>query len=151
MTISSRDGLSTALKVGGNRTTYQPLDMSDASVFDMARHWYTLDEIAATFNVSNNTVLDKHGDAFRSGKDNAMRKPRMLLDKIFEDFSDPDINFARADCPTQHLLKAIELHGKKYEGLGQKTIVEHQNAGAYDKVESKPEIIERPADRPDYK
>lgn len=144
MSISSR---SNELKVTGNRTTYQPVVLSDASVFDMATHWYTLDEIADRFNVSKNTILEHHHQAFLDGKDQGMRKPRMLLDKILSDFAGEDINFARPDVPTHNLLKAIEVHARKYEGYGQKTVVEHTgNAGTYDGVESKPIIIERPAE-----
>lgn len=118
--LNSRPGLSTALKVSGNRTTYEPLQMTDESVFDLARHYYTMDEISALFGVSNNTLLALHGDAFRAGKHSAMQKPRMLLNKIFDDFAGGEfpLNLARPDVPTHNLLKAIELHAKKYEGLG---------------------------------
>ena len=145
MSISSRPDLSTELKVTGNRTTYQPLQMSDATVYDLARHYYTLDEIAERFGVSKNTVLDLHSEAFQAGKDNAMRKPRMLLNKIFDDFSHADINFARKDTPTDTLLAAIKLHAQKYEGLGSKQTIVHEGKG-YDGVESAPEIIEKPVE-----
>ena len=126
--MDKRPDLSSALKVTGNRTTYKPVQMTDESVYDLARHYYTVNEIADRFGVSNNTVLDLHGDAFREGKANAMQKPRMLLNKIFTDFSHEDLNFARPDVPTNNLLKAIELHAKKYEGLGQKQELHHTYA-----------------------
>jgi len=151
MSISSRPDLSTSLKVSGNRTNYKPVEMTDESVFDLARHYYTLDEIAARFGVSNHTVLEHHGDAFREGKHNAMQKPRMLLNKIFDDFmgSDGDtVNFARPDVPVHNLLKAIELHAKKYEGMGSKQTIEHKGLN-YDSVESQVEVIERPVEESD--
>lgn len=123
--MEQRPDLSNTLKVSGNRTTYKPVQMTDASVCDLARHYYTLEEIADRFGVSNKTVLDLHGDAFRTGKDTAMQKPRMLLSKIFNDFSHEDLNFARPDVPVHNLLKAIELHAKKYEGMGQKQEIQH--------------------------
>lgn len=145
MSISSREGLSTETKVTGNRTTYQPLAMSDASVHDMARHWYTLEEIAARFNVAENTVLSKHGEAFRAGKADGMQKPRMLLDNILKGFMElTPVELTRPDVPTHNLLKAIELHAKKYEGLGSKQTVVHEGRVGYDAVESKPVIIEKP-------
>lgn len=138
--------LSTERKGGGNRTTYNPLEMSDISVYEMARHWYSLSEVAEAFNVSVGTILDKHGDAFRAGKLNGMNKPRMLLNKILSDFMDNEgnINFARPDVPIHNLLKAIELHAKKYEGMGSKQTVVHESKTAYDAVESLPVIIEKP-------
>lgn len=120
------EGYSTAKKVSGNRTTYKALELSDAAVYDMARHWYTLEEIAARFSVTVQTILAKHGSAFQEGKANGMQKPRMLLDKIFTDFAESGHNFANPNTPVANLLKAIELHAKKYEGLGkeQKVTVE---------------------------
>lgn len=157
MSISSREGaesftprLSTETKVvGRNNLKYQPVPMTDESVYDLARHWYTLEEIAARFNVAENTVLHHHGDAFRLGKQDGMMKPRMLLNKILSDFAGTDgdgVNFARPDVPTHNLLKAIELHAKKYEGMGSKQTVVHEGKVGYDAVESQPLIIEKPAD-----
>lgn len=111
-------GLSTVTKVSGNRTTYHALELSDAAVYDMARHWYTLEEIAARFSVTAHTILARHGDAFHQGKDEGMNKPRMLLNKIFSDFAESGLNFANPTVPVSNLLKAMELHAKKYEGLG---------------------------------
>ena len=126
-------------------TKYRPKEMTDSSVMDMARHYYTLAEIAEYFNVTGQTVLNLHGDAFREGKENAMRKPRMMLDRIISDFMAlPEGTLARGDIPVNNLLKAIELHAKKYEGLGSKQTIVHEGNLAYDKVESKPQIIERP-------
>lgn len=125
-------------------TKYAPIEMTDETVFDFAQNYYTAEEIAERFNVSKTTLLKHHGDAFRAGKEAASNVPRMLLAKIFKDFSG-EMNFSRMDVPTNTLLKAIELHAKKYEGLGQKTEVHHTGVG-YDKVESAPVIIERPDD-----
>lgn len=125
-------------------TKYKPIEMTDDSVYDMAAMYYTVDQIAERFNVSKPTVLRLHGEAFNRGKENASSLPRMLLKKIMTDFSAPDINFARMDVPTGTLLKAIDLHARKYEGLGQKTEVHHTGNVPYDAVESKPTIIERP-------
>lgn len=148
MSISSREGLSLTTKVAPN-SKYKPVQMTDESVYDMARHWYTVEEVAARFNVAEKTLLEHHGDAFRQGKAEGMQKPRMLLNKILSDFAGTDgdgVNFARPDVPTHNLLKAIELHAKKYEGLGAKTTVVHEGKVGYDAVESQPLIIEKPAD-----
>lgn len=128
-------------------TKYRPIEMTDESVYDFATMYYTAEQIAERFGVSKTTLLALHGEAFNAGRDNCSQKPRQLLAKIFRDFSADDINFARVDVPTNTLLKAIELHAKKYEGLGQKTEVHHTgNVPGYDKVESAPQIIERPDD-----
>jgi hypothetical protein len=128
-----------------NQSKYKPKHMTDESVYDLAQHYYTLEEIAAYFNISPTTLNSLHGDAFREGKQNAMQKPRMMLDRIISDFMAlPEGTLARGDIPVNNLLKAIELHAKKYEGLGSKQTIVHEGNLAYDKVESKPLIIERP-------
>ena len=109
----------TEVKVA-NQSKYRPKEMTDESVYDLARHYYTFEEICKYFNVAPHTLESLHGEAFREGKQNAMQKPRMLLNRILEDFANlPEGNFARADIPVNTLLKAIELHAKKYEGMGQ--------------------------------
>ena len=119
--------------------------MTDDSVFDLARHYYTFEEICEYFKVTSQTLEEHHGEAFRDGKNNAMQKPRMLLNQILQDFSNlPEGSFARGDIPVNNLLKAIELHAKKYEGMGSKQTIVHEGKLSYDKVESAPEIIERP-------
>jgi len=146
MSISSREGLSLETKVAPN-SKYKPLQMTDESVFDMARHWYTLEEIAERFSVAENTVLTHHGAAFREGKAQAKSLPRMLLSNILKGFSElTPVELTRPDVPTHNLLKAIELHAKKYEGLGAKTTVVHEGKVGYDAVESQPLIIEKPSD-----
>lgn len=131
----------------GNQTKYKPKHMTDDSVMDLAQHYYTLEEIASYFNVSAETVNAHHGDAFREGKNTAMQKPRMLLNRIFKDFADlPEGTFARGDIPITNLLKAMDLHAKKYEGMGSKQTIVHEGNLSYDKVESKPIILERPDD-----
>jgi hypothetical protein len=129
------------IKVKSN-SKYEPLPMTDETVFDLARHYYTLVEIAERFKVKEDTVLTHHGEAFRAGKAEAMNKPRMLLNKIFDDFKDKD--FADKDVPLHNLIKAIELHAKKHEGLGSKQTIEHVGKVQYDGVTSAPEIIEKP-------
>lgn len=110
---------STTVKVTGNRTTYKPKEMSDESVYDLARHYYTMEEICNYFKVTPQTLDSKHGEAFREGKQNAMQKPRIMLDRIISDFMNlPEGVLARGDIPVNNLLKAIELHAKKYEGMG---------------------------------
>lgn len=148
MGISSRPALSTSTKVSGNRTNYAPLAMSDESVYDMAVHWYTVEEIAERFGVTNDTVMNLHGDAFKLGKAEHSMKPRVLHGQMLDqmmglDYTDPKI------AGTQGYLaaKLIEMQWKKQEGYGQKQIIEHRgDAKGYDKVESQPEIIERPAE-----
>lgn len=134
-------------------TKYAPVELCDDVVYDYAQHYYTIQEIADRFNITASTLLALHGDAFHAGKDAAFTKPRMALAKIINDFLNPDpvtgepVNFARQDVPVGTLLKAIELHAKKYEGLGSKTEVHHTgNVNGYDAVESQPQIIERPSD-----
>jgi hypothetical protein len=148
MDINSREERSLETKVAPN-SKYKPLQMTDESVYDMARHWYTVEEVAARFHVSEVTLLQHHGDAFRQGKAEGFQKPRMLLNKILSDFAGTDgdgVNFARPDVPVHNLLKAIELHAKKYEGLGSKQTIVHEGKMSYDAVESKPVIIEKPAE-----
>lgn len=113
--------LSTEVKVNTTfNSKYKPKEMTDESVFDLARHYYTFEEICKYFNVAPHTLESHHGEAFRAGKQDGMQKPRMLLNRILEDFANlPEGNFARADIPVNTLLKAIELHAKKYEGMGQ--------------------------------
>lgn len=152
MSISSREGRETfvpgdralEIKVRPN-SKYKPLEMTDEAVFDMARHWYTTAEIADRFNVSETTLLTHHGDAFRAGKAEGFTKPRMLLDNILKGFAQlTPTELTRPDVPTHNLLKAIELHAKKYEGLGAKTTVVHEGKVGYDAVESQPLVIEKP-------
>lgn len=105
-------------KTVGKPTKYSPLVMSDASVYDMARHWYTAAEISEAFQITEKTLMAKHGDAFKLGKYHGMQKPRMLLNKILSDFSQEEINFSRQDVPTGTLLNAMKLHAQLYQGLG---------------------------------
>lgn len=103
-----------------NQSRYKPKEMTDESVYDLARHYYTFEEICKYFNVAPHTLEAHHGEAFREGKNNAMQKPRMLLNRILSDFAAlPEGTFTRTDIPVNNLLKAIELHAKKYEGMGQ--------------------------------
>lgn len=131
-------------KVTKGCTTYEPLAMTDFSVFNLAQHYYTATEIAARFKVSETTLMKHHGEAFNAGRDDVMQKPRMLLNKIFKDFEDAAINFANPDAPMTTLLAAMKLHAQKYEGLGSKTEVHHTGVESYDKVQTKPKIVERP-------
>ena len=110
--------LETTVKVGNTNSKYSPLQMSDETVYDMARHWYTVLEIAERFNVTEKTIMHHHGDAFKLGKYHGMQKPRMLLNKILSDFGDNEINFSRQDVPTGTLLNAMKLHAQLYQGLG---------------------------------
>lgn len=138
--------LDTSLKISlAGPTKYRAKDMSDESVYDLARHYYTMHEICDYFNVSFQTLDSLHGAAYREGKQDAMRKPRMMLDRIISDFANlPEGALASGDVPVNNLLKALELHAKKYEGLGAKQTIVHEGNLSYDKVESMPEIIQRP-------
>jgi hypothetical protein len=129
------------------QSKYKPKEMCDESVYDLARHYYTFEEICRYFNIAADTLETLHGEAFREGKQNALQKPRMLLQRIFNDFADlPEGTFARGDIPINNLLKAMEFAAKKYEGMGSKQTIVHEGNLSYDKVESKPIIIERPED-----
>lgn len=118
--FTSRDELSTSTKISTRGPSkYQPLPMTDESVYNLAQHYYTSKEIAERFKVSEKILLDLHGDAFHRGKDEAFQKPRMLLGRIFKAFDMlEDGDFARGDVPVNNLLNAIRLHAQKYEGLG---------------------------------
>ena len=154
MTISSRNEMSNVLKVTGNRTTYKPVELTDRSVFDDARHFYTVDELAEKYSVTKATLLDKHGEAFRAGKDAQMRKPRMILAQLFDELLDKptlteptilEVNgVQKVFMPDLAGIRGLlEFHAKKYEGMGTKVIVEGQ-AVKYDAVASVPQIIEKP-------
>ncbi len=135
----------TTRKVVSPRSKYAPLEMTDAAVFDMARHWYSATEIASAFNVTPDTLLEHHGEAYRAGKANGMQKPRMLLDRVFNAFASLDEQeLARGDVPVATLLQAIKLHAQKYEGLGSKQTIVHEGTAQYDGVISAPDIIEKP-------
>lgn len=127
MSISSRPELSNTQKVSGNRTTYKALVMSDESVYEMARHNYTQDEIATAFSVTRQTIMDLHGDAFNAGKNEAKLKPRVALMRVIRAFDElRDVDLCHKDVPVERLLKAIEIHARKYEGYGQKQEVTHK-------------------------
>lgn len=145
MTITSRPPLDTSQKIStANSTKYKPLGLSDESVYHFAQHYYTAEEIAERFNISRRTLLDLHGDAFNKGKDEAKNLPRFALQKVIKDFMrDPDQNLAQLPN-TAVLLKAIEIHARKYEGYGQTQTINHVGGPAYDGVETAPIIIERP-------
>lgn len=129
------------------QSKYRAKEMTDESVRDLARHYYTFVEICEYFKVAPATLETHHGEAFRDGKQSAMQKPRMLLDRILSDFAAlPEGTLSRADIPVNVLLKAIELHAKKYEGMGSKQTIVHEGKLHYDTVESIPEIIERPSE-----
>jgi NACalpha-BTF3-like transcription factor len=142
MGINTRE-LSLTPKVAPN-SKYQPMILNDANVYHLAQHYYTAEEIAERFGITRKTLMEHHSDAFNAGKDDAKNLPRFALQKIIKDFTDSELNFANPDVPVQHLLAAIKLHAQKYEGLGQKQIIEHVGNVTYDAVESKPKIIERP-------
>lgn len=118
MAINTRE-LSLTQKVAPN-SKYQPMTLCDANVHHLAQHNYTAEEIAERFNVTRKTLMEHHGDAFHAGKDEARNLPRIMLRRIINDFAALEEGmFTRQDVPTGTLLKAIELHARKYEGLGQ--------------------------------
>jgi predicted transcriptional regulator len=117
-------GFTSAQKINpANSKKYAPLVMSDDAVFRMASHWYTIDEVAETFSVTRDTVMNLHGEAYRAGKQDGKELPRMMLKKIISDFDNEEINFARPDVPVANLLKAIELRARIAKELEPKTSV----------------------------
>ena len=91
----------------------------------MATHNFTVDEVADAFSVSRNTVLDLHGDAYNKGRNEAKLKPRIALRRIISAFDLlTDTDLLQKDVPVERLLKALELHARKYEGLGSKQELE---------------------------
>jgi hypothetical protein len=118
--FSSRDEMDDTQKINPRQSgKYQPLPMTDESVYNLAQHYYTAEEIAERFRVTRETLLKLHGEAYNKGKDEAFQKPRMLLGRIFKAFDMlEDSDFARGDVPVNNLLNAIKLHAQKYEGLG---------------------------------
>lgn len=121
--IISRPELSTCIKVGGNRTNYRPEEMTDVSVYEKARHFFTVEEIAQSFNVSAETVLDKHGDAFRLGKEEHLKKPRILINKMMDELSSLDYSDPKTVMQGNLLAKLIEMQWKKNERYGQTVVV----------------------------
>ena len=112
------------------RCNYRPAEMTDKTVYTLARYYLTVEEIAEHFSVSAETVLKHHGDAFRKGKLNHMMKPRMIMDQFFEevlarpnllgpeiiDLGDGKKVVRNLDL---HAIKGmLELHAKKYEKMG---------------------------------
>lgn len=112
--IRSGNDFDDTKKVSHFSLTYAPCDMSDASVFELAKHYFTLEEISEFFNTSIKTIKKLHNDAFLAGKRAALQKPRMLLAKVFDDYSDPELNFANPETSTNTLLKAIDMHHRMY-------------------------------------
>lgn len=64
---------------GGGGLGYEPLIMSDRSVYDLARCGCTQEDIAALFNVTRETMLKHHQVAFDLGKLDMKRRPRLKL------------------------------------------------------------------------
>ena len=115
------DDFSTIAK--SNNLGYKPLELNSQEVYDRARMYYTAAEIAKRFKVDENTILQKYGDAFHRGKEEACNKPRVLMNKVLSDFMrDPDVNLARADANTGILLKALETKAKIYDRMGQQDV-----------------------------
>lgn len=118
------------VKVSGNRTNYEPLELTDEAVEDLARHYYSMEEIAARFSVHMDFIREKHLEAFHRGKDNVFKKSRMMLDRVVENFktaSEEDkVFFARKETPTHNLMSALELQ-EKYHGKGIKSEVVSTN------------------------
>lgn len=156
MTLRSRDPddtpLSDCIKIDPNnsRTAYEPRQMTDKSVHELAMHHYTVEEIASFFQVTAESVLKHHGDAFRRGKMFPEMKRRILYDQMVTAYLDPTINWADPENSSvaNTAAKIMELGWKRFEGMGTKTEVHHTGKIAYDGVESAPEIIERPDDDP---
>lgn len=98
-------------------TCYSPLEMSDRSVYEMAQHYYTADEIAKTFKVSLETMMKHHSVAFEAGKRDAHMKPRMLLNRLLTEYMQLE-SLVDMKVDRGSLLKAIEFHARKYEGYG---------------------------------
>ena len=124
-------GFGTSIKINTRSPTkYEPLQMCDESVYNLAQHYYTAQEIADRFKVTVSTLMALHGEAFYAGKDEAFNKPRLALKKIIDDFMEVDpvtgfpLHFANKEVPVDRLLKAVELHARKYEGMGTKSEVE---------------------------
>jgi hypothetical protein len=93
--------------------------MSDASVYEKARHFFTVSEIAKSFNVTEDTVLAHHGEAFRLGKAEHLQKPRILLNKMMDDLANIDLSDPKSVQQGVLLAKLIEMQWKKNEGYGQ--------------------------------
>jgi len=51
----------------GNRTTYEPLHISEELVEEMASLLYTQELIAKRFKISRDTLLAKYGEAYQRG------------------------------------------------------------------------------------
>lgn len=114
------------VKISGCSKTYRAVEMTDESVYELAAHDFTQEEIAELFHTTRNTLLALHGDAFNAGKQNAKMEPRIALRRIIKAHrSVEDGQLLHKDIAVERILKAIELHARKYEGLGQKQEVTH--------------------------
>lgn len=157
--LNSRQDLTDCIKVSSyGRSNYRPAELTDKTVYEMAQHYYTVEQIAEHFSVSAETVLKHHGDAFRAGKANAHMLPRFVMRRYFEELNQKeslleceiiplgDGKFKVITPDIAGMKGMIELHARMYEGLGAKTEVHHTGVSGYDAVESAPQIIERQDD-----
>ncbi len=112
MTLISRpEHLDPSPKINLTRSgnsRYEPVEMTDVSVYDLAKIGMTMREIASMFRVPKETVMAKHGEAFNLGKGALKSKPRLILsrliDKLEENMDAGPIDDAKT---TGHLLAAI--------------------------------------------
>lgn len=89
-------------------SNYEPLEISDKSVYELAKVGMTVREIGRMFKLSDQVFLDKFGESFRLGQGQLKAKPRLvlqrLIDKLVENMEAGPID----DCKTtNHLLNAI--------------------------------------------
>lgn len=70
---------------GPHASAYDPVVMSDASVYELALVGCTQEEIASLFKVTRETMLKHHQTAFDAGKTDMKRRPRKKLFKLIND------------------------------------------------------------------
>ena len=106
-----------------HNTTYQPIRLSPAKVYELAQHHYTLEEICEAFSITKITLIkdEELHAAFKAGKEDAKSFPRFMLRKVINDFAMKE-DLADPKCPTHNLLKALELWARKHENLVDKVI-----------------------------
>lgn len=83
MTISSRPKVKRDRPLSdyvprADNQRYEPLALNNESVYMLASHYLTIDEIGETFKTRPETILANYGAAFHAGKTDAVMKPRML-------------------------------------------------------------------------
>jgi hypothetical protein len=115
---AARAALSDEEKISKRRAKrYAPVRLTDRSVFDLAGVM-TAEELAELFGVDTDTLMARHGEAFRAGRASYRMARRQLLDRFIDEAAAVTTP-GQSDPKEQRLfLDAITLWMKRYDGLG---------------------------------